>query len=230
MRPQLAHTIRTQSDQLATLGEYAGASQMSIDEVVVEMSALLDGGLAAIEAAEGELFLLTCPRGRTGALAEPPANLWEQLRHGRSVAQAAREWRLLRALERAGWRVMVDPARWIPHLLGAPVAIDLGVVAAGRLAPLLEQESAAELARGDGPLAVVDRAGVDVVAVSCPQHKLDEYVTAARRFLLSLVVPTPMVVLVLEAPRFQPVIVHAGDRAVEAISLAELNPDQFRQS
>lgn len=225
MNPAMADLLRNRSAELATVGEYAAAGAMSVDEVISDLTPLLEGGMLAIESADGELFVLTCPKGRSGAVLEPPANLWEDLRRSRTVSQASREWRLYRVLERSGWRVVVEPQRWLVHLTGADLAVSLGVVAAGKLAPLLDSVSAADIRRGDGPLGIIDRAGVDVAAITCPQHKLDEYVTAVRAFHLSKVVPTPMVVLVLEAPRFQPVVVTAADKAIDAISLIAQTPE-----
>ena len=89
------------------------------------------------------------------------------------------------------------------------------------LVPLVWNESEESISESGGVIQNLYRAGVQAVAVVCPQHRLDSYVTAARKWYLSQVAERSIVVLVLEAPRLQPVIVRHSDRAVDAVSVGE---------
>ena len=221
MRATLAHALRNDFEKTATLSELAIAAHMSVDEVVVELEEAFDDGLLGIEAVDGELFLLPHPGGRTGAEDETPHNLWEDLRERRTLEEAAGLYRLYRSLERAGWHVIVNPGRWNSAVTESGVRCELGVVAGGVLVPLVWNESEESISEAGGIIQNLYRAGVQAVAVVCPQHRLDSYVTAARKWYLSQVAERSIVVLILEAPRLQPVIVRHSDRAVDAVSVGE---------
>lgn len=203
---------------IATVGEFAQAAGMSIDEVVGDLSALFDDGEIGIETAGGELFLLPYPSGRTQT-STLPENLWEQLREERSVQDAASLWRVYRVLERAGWHVIANPGRWNARVATCGAKADLGVVAGGLVAPVLMNAPEEEVMALEGPLTMMWRAGVHAVCVTCPQHKLEAYVTAARRWFLHQSTPHEIVVIVAEAPGFQPVLLRSSDKAVDAVSV-----------
>jgi hypothetical protein len=221
MRATLAHALRNDFERTATLSELAIAAHMSIDEVVTELGEVFDGGLLGIEAVDGELFILPHPSGRLGTEDETPRNLWEDLRERRTLEEAAGLYRLYRSLERAGWHVIVNPGRWNSAVVASGVRCDLGVVAGGVLVPLVSNHTEESISETGGVIQSLYRAGVQAVAVVCPQHRLDSYVTAARKWFLSQVAERGIVVLVLEAPRLQPVIVRHSDKAVDAVSVGE---------
>jgi hypothetical protein len=221
MRASLARALRNDFERTATLSELAIAGHMSVDEVVSELGEMFDAGMLGIEAVDGELFILPHPSGRTGSEDETPRNLWEDLREGRALDDAASLYRLYRSLERAGWHVIVNPGRWNNAVTESGVRCELGVVAGGVLVPLVWNQSEDAVAESSGVIGSLYRAGVQAVAVVCPQHRLDSYVTAARRWYLSQVAERSIVVLVLEAPRLQPVVVRHSDRAVDAVSVGE---------
>jgi hypothetical protein len=221
MRATLAHALRKDFEKTATLSELAIAAHMSVDEVVLELGEAFDDGLLGIEAVDGELFLHPHPGGRTGAEDETPRNLWEDLRESRTLEEAAGLYRLYRSLERGGWHVIVNPGRWNSAVTESGVRCDLGVVAGGVLVPLVWNQSEEAISEPGGVIQNLYRAGVQAVAVVCQQHRLDSYVTAARKWYLSQVAERSIVVLVLEAPRLQPVIVRHSDRAVDAVSVGE---------
>jgi hypothetical protein len=221
MRATLARALRNDFEKTATLSELAIAAHMSVDEVVGELGEVFDSGKLSIEAVDGELFILPHAAGRTGTEDEVPHNLWEDLRDQRTLEDAASLYRLYRSLERAGWHVIVNPGRWNSAVVESGVRCDLGVVAGGVLVPLVWNQTEDALSDAGGVIQSLYRSGVQAVAVVCPQHKLDSYVTAARLWYLSQVAERSIVVLVLESPRLQPVIVRHSDRAVDAVSVGE---------
>lgn len=217
MRATIERALRRDFAEIATVGELAKAAMMSIDEVVGELGDLFDSGDVAIETSGGELFLLPYPGGRNPQ-SDIPENLWEQLRDGRGVNEAASLWRVQRVLERAGWHVIPNPARWNVHLERSGVKADLGVVAGGAIAPVLLNANEEALSAPEGELTRLWRAGIHAVCITCAQHKLETYLTAARRWYINQSIPHEIVAIIAEAPGFQPVLVRASDRAVDAVS------------
>lgn len=218
MRTALIHALTYGKARYATVAELGVLAGMSVDDVIVELGEMFDSRQIALEAADGDVFLLTAPTGRTlDTLISP--SLWELLRTGRSVSQAARHYRAARQLERSGWKVIPDPSAQDQRVARVlPVAV-IGVNVQGFVCPVLLDPDLPLLVNNDGLLASYDRAGIEVVAVTCPLSKLDEYVSAVRRWHLSRITPSRIAVLVLEAPRYQPVPVAATDTSITPISI-----------
>jgi hypothetical protein len=106
--------------------------------------------------------------------------------------------------------VLVRPER----ALGA-VAGFLSLEIDGNATAVIAFPSAAQIAAGG---AFVGAAGETTVAVTAASGSLEETITAARRHLLTG--STLQRVVILEAPRYQPVVLEAGDTAVRARSVS----------
>lgn len=219
MQPRVQAVLENGFEHIATVAEMAAACGLSIDELVRDLAELFDSGVLSIEAAESELYILPYPNGRPQSGKLLAANVWEQLRATRSVLDASRVCRSLRSLERGGWNVVIDPSRWNNRWETSGVQLSLGVVAGGVLVPALVGVGAADISNPDGPVSSLYRAGATAVAVTCPQHALESYVTEARRWFLRQVTTTSMVLLVLEAPRYQPVLIRQSDTAVDPVNV-----------
>ena len=218
MRTALIHALTYGKARYATVAELGELAGMSVDDVIVELGEMFDSRQIALEAADGDVFLLTAPTGRTPDTLISPS-LWELLRTGRSVSQAAKHYRATRQLERSGWKVIPDPSREDQRVARVlPVAV-IGLNVQGFICPVALDPDLTLLVNNDGLLASYDRAGIEVVAVTCPLSKLDEYVSAVRRWHLSRIVPSRIAVLILEAPRYQPVPVSATDTSITPISI-----------
>jgi hypothetical protein len=218
MRTALTHALTYGKARYATVAELGELAGMSVDDVITELGDMFDARQIALEAADGDVFLLTAPTGRTPETTISPS-LWELLRTGRSVSQAAKHYRATRQLERSGWKVIPDPSAQDQRVARVlPVAV-IGLNVQGFVCPVALDPDLPLLVYNDGLLASYDRAGIEVVAVTCPLSKLDEYVTAVRRWHLSRITPSRIAVLVLEAPRYQPVPVSATDTSVTPISI-----------
>ena len=218
MRTALIHALTYGKARYATVAELGELAGMSVDDVIVELGEMFDSRQIALEAADGDVFLLTAPTGRTPDTLISPS-LWELLRTGRSVSQAAKHYRATRQLERSGWKVIPDPSRDDQRVARVlPVAV-IGLNVQGFVCPVALDPDLPLLVNNDGLLASYDRAGIEVVAVTCPLSKLDEYVSAVRRWHLSRIVPSRIAVLILEAPRYQPVPVSATDTSITPISI-----------
>jgi hypothetical protein len=209
----------------ATLEEYARACGVDVDVVMREMEHALDSRAASLETAGGEVFVLTAPDGRPLPKGVPDLapNLWEVLRYNRSVDAAWELWRVHRALERAGWEVLSDPGD-INASCRATVSrpAPLGVRIGGVSIPVLVHPDADMVADSSGLVGEYERAGARAVAVVCGQSGLDSMVTAVRRFALGWrLAEAPLAVFVLEAPRYQPVVLQAHDAAVNPVSVTQ---------
>jgi hypothetical protein len=209
----------------ATLEEYARVSGLDVDVVMEELEHALDTRAVALETAGGEVFVLTAPDGRPQPKDVPviAPNLWEVLRYNRGLEQACELWRVTRSLERAGWEVVVVPQEiheTCPTLVTRPAP--LGVRVGASVIPVLVHPSADEIADTSGPLGGFERAGARAVAVVCGQSALDVMATAVRRFALGWrMVDQPLAVLIMEAPRYQPVVMQAHDAAVAPVSVSQ---------
>lgn len=221
--PVVRRAVLRDAFRYATLEEYARATGLGVDVVTDELGPALDAGAATLEVAHGEIFVLTAPGGRPVPARVPDIapNLWEVLRYGRSVEQAWELWRLHRALERSGWEVLAVPSEVHASLRGvpskpAPLALRVGAVAV----PVVVFPDDAMVADSSGMLGELDRAGAPAVAIVCAQSALDRVVTAVRKYALGArMVEMRCAVLVLEAPRFQPVLLQPGDTAVAPVSV-----------
>jgi hypothetical protein len=148
-----------------------------------------------------------------------PPNLWERLRDRASTDFAYALWKLVRSLERSGWKVETHLNR-IVFGLGAMSELPyIGVTVANAVVPLLIFPAADALAAGTGLLAAYDRAGAHAVGIVCDEGALDEMVTAVRRWVLSRSFPPAMSMLILEAPRYNPTVLTPGDAAVTPVAV-----------
>lgn len=209
----------------ATLEEYARACGTDVDIVMGELEHALDTRAVALESVGGEVFVLTAPDGRPLPADVPVVapNLWEVLRYNRDLEQACELWRVTRSLERAGWEVVVVPQEiheTCPSLVSRPAP--LGVRVGQAVIPVLVHPHADVVSDTSGPLGLFERAGARAVAVVCGQSALDVMTTAVRRFALGWrMVDQPLAVIVLEAPRYQPVVLQAHDSAVNPVSVSQ---------
>lgn len=214
----------------ASLTEYATGSGLPVDRVVALLGDFLDEGSLGLEVVGGDTFLLTAPAGRPipDHLADVAPNLWETLRQRSGLEEAHALWRITRSLERAGWVVEAEPSQLVAGLGHVSEPPLLGVLAAQVCVPLVVGPTEEQLVNAMGPLAEYDRAGAAVVGVACPAGTLDRVVTAVRRWVLSRrAVPSRMTVMVLEAPRYQPVLLSAADSAVEPRSVTRSTLETF---
>jgi hypothetical protein len=223
--PALKRALLRDEFEHATLEEYARASGADVDVVMEALSPALDAGSVALETAGGEVFLLTAPTGRPMPRGVPDLapNLWELLRSGRNVEEAWSLWRLVRGMERSGWEVTARTTQIHQGLVGFPThPVPLGVVIGGRCAPVVVGASPDQLADASGPLGEYERLGARAIAVVCAQSALDECVTAVRRFALGWrMASAPLTVLILEAPRYQPVMLQATDSSIRPVSVTQ---------
>jgi hypothetical protein len=221
--PVLQRALLRDEFKHATLTEYAHACGVDVDIVIEALSSALDAGSISLETAGGEVFLRTAPHGRPMPPGVPDLapNLWEALRFSNSVETAWELWRVHRALERAGWEVLVRPGdihQGLTGFVAKPAA--LGVRIGTRSIPVIVHPGNEELADSSGPLGEYERAGAGAIAVLCAQSALDATATAVRKFTLGWrMISAPLTVIVLEAPRYQPVILQAADSAVKPVSV-----------
>lgn len=217
MRAQVSRVLHTQSESYATIDELAALAVMTREEIITEISDHLDKREMAIESEGGDIFLLTAPAGRTQQ-SLLPANLWEILREGRTVTQAGRSYRVCRSLERAGWRVVARPERTDVRLRRVDAGCDLGVVVGDQTIPVLIDPDHRLLSLPNGVVSEYNLAGAAGVCVTCQQGRLDETVTAARKWMMTKPGVVYCYVLVLESPRYAPVFVTAQDGGITSVS------------
>lgn len=206
----------------ATLSEYATATGIGIEGVVEQLSPYLDCGSVGLETYDGEVFLLTAPRGRPMPAEVPDIapNLWEALRVGAPIEAAHHAWALCRSLERAGWSVVTDPRSVFAEVgrLSHPPQLALKIGSAR--VPVVTRVPDVLLAEPTGVLAEYERMGAPAVAVVCPAGRLDSATTAVRRWVVSRQsMPTALTVIVLEMPGLSPVVMSAADAAVTPVSV-----------
>jgi hypothetical protein len=217
MRAPLSRARHTQSEQYATIDELAVISGLTREDTIDGVGSYLDSRELAIESEGGDIFLLTAPGGRT-ATSELPANLWEILRENRTVTQAGRSYRVCRSLERAGWRVVPRPERRDVRLSRVNQVADLGVIVGTDVIPVLIDPDYRALSLPNGVLSEYNLAGSPGVCVTSQQGRLDETVTAARKWMLSKPGYVHCYLLVLEAPRYAPVFVTAQDGGITSVN------------
>ena len=218
---RLNRSFIRQGHRYATISEYAQASGIDTTDVVALLAELLDDGTLSLEVVDGEVFVNTAPFGRPAPahVADVPPNLWERLRDLGDINQARGVWSLIRALERVGWNVTADRDRILGGrntIMNAPyfgVEIGTGVV------PVIHCPSPQALLGSSGLLSEYERANRPAVAVVCAEGALDEYATTGRRWMLSFAWPPQMSVVLLEAPRFGPVIISPEDGAVRPVNM-----------
>lgn len=209
-------------DRCATLTEYAHAAGMDTAEVVELLAPYLDDGTLALEFVGDEVFVHTAPQGRPAPRghADVPANLWERLRIRSNLEMSFAVWRLVRSMERAGWGVETNPAKVLFGLGPVRRAPYFGVYVGPQVIATLPFPSADEVAGPGGLLAEYAHAGAAAVAVVCDEGGLDEMCTAVRRWVLSHRFLPTISTLVLESPRYNPVLLAPSDGAIEPVAVA----------
>jgi hypothetical protein len=197
---------------LASLGEYAGAAEMEVADVLAQLEPWLDGRSLELEAVAGELFLHTAPQGRPhpDGAAVAPANLWELLRHVGDPDYAASLWRIIRGLQRGGWQVRTHPVGATRPLTFLELMVDRVWT------PMMVLPRRDRLGASDGPLARASQRSVSKVAVVCADGQLDEIAAQVRGWMTSY--GQTFEVLLLEQPRYTPTLLSSVDIAVRPTS------------
>jgi len=225
--PALQTLVWGHPGRCATISEYAQQAGISTEQVLDELGPFLEDGSVDLDVVGGELFVHTAPAGRPAphALFSAPANLWERLRDQTEPALAYTQWRLIRQMERAGWRVETDPKQVTAGLGPLPTPPHLGIYVRHTLVPLLPFPTAAALTAPDGLLTTLEHAGAAAAAVACDNGALSATVTAARSWMLSRQLLPTVSVLVVESPRFAPTILRPTDSSITPISITHAVAD-----
>jgi hypothetical protein len=194
---------------------------METGEIAEALGPYLDTKQMSLELAGEEVFVNTGPNGREpgSSTINVPPNLWESLRERCDVPASHALWRMIRSLERAGWKVEHRLPRIIAGLATVRVPPYLGVVTGHVVVPTFIFPSATVLNSPIGLLGQYERAGATAIAVICDEGALDEIVTAVRSWYLERRAPVAMSVLVLESPRYNPVLISPGDGAIEPVAI-----------
>lgn len=241
--PGLTRRIGTTSDyrlttllhrnplRCASIGEYAQATGIDTADILDLLGDLLDDGSLAIEVHGDDVLLHTAPSGRPVPehLAELPANLWETLRERFNIEHSHQLWKLIRALEAAGWRVEHQAARILFGLGDINPRPIIGVEVGNTVVPLLLFPTHTALVGHDGLLDSYERAGSAVVGIVCAQEALDATSTAVRSWMLGRQMPSSLSTLILESPRFNPTLLSPQDGAIipRAVAIDTLHEDYW---
>ena len=219
---RLNQLLLRRPERCATLSEYAQYVGIDLAEVLELFGPYLDDGTLALESFGDEVFLHTAPLGRPAPRehADVPPNLWERLRASSSLEMSFAVWRLIRSMERSGWAVETNAAKLLFGLAPLVRAPFFGIQVGAQVVPVLPFPSPVELAGPTSLLAEYSRAGASAVSVVCDAGALDEVCTHVRRWSLSHRYPPTMSVLVLEAPRYNPVLLAASDGSIEPVSVS----------
>lgn len=212
---RLTRLMLQDPQRCATVNEYAGATGITVGRILELLTPALEKGELVIESVGGEIFVHTAPHGRPPAagMAAVPANLWETLRQHRDSDTAFALWRLIRGLEHGGWSIEADPTR-IPVAGGHTTFLGL-TFARGAVVPLLILPEPAELAGPASPLSRYEHEKIRLVGIALRNGELEANATAVRRWMLERPhANADLHVLLLEAPRYQPVLLGGGDAAV----------------
>jgi hypothetical protein len=209
----------------ASVNEYAKATGIPVGRIVEMLGEHLDSGTISLESVGGEVFVHTAPTGRRNEGVQVPANLWELLRRGGDTEHSYRLWRLIRELEEAGWQTEADPKR-IPATSLGEVTL-AGIRLGSYVMPLVVLPSLEEIGHPAGLLARFERRGVPVVAVICERGSQDANVTAVRKWMLTRQSMTRLDVLVLEHPRYQPVLLRGEDASVSPVTVTREAAEQL---
>jgi hypothetical protein len=211
---RLQHLLLTDPQRCATLNEYASATGIDVDRLLDLFGPYLDDDTFRLETVGGEVFVLTAPLGRPQPLVQDqvPPNLWELFRRTGDEDHAYRLWRLTRELQSAGWTIEADTHR-IPATSAGEVAL-VGLKMHRHVVPVLVFPNEGDVAHPAGVLTRFERRQVPFVAVMCDRGDLDPMVTAVRRWFLERPQLGNLRVLVLESPRFQPVLLGGNDASV----------------
>jgi DNA-binding transcriptional LysR family regulator len=210
---RLTRLLQQDPLRCASVNEYAGQTGIDVGTVLDLLGPALDASEIHLEPVGGEIFVHTAPAGRPVAHGQRqvPPNLWETLREGRSQDEAFSLWRLVRDLEVGGWSV--EPAARRLPVVGGRVPL-LGLRFGPGIVPLLVFPDLSQVANQAGPLTVYERSGVGICAITCRARELDRAATAVRRWMLEHHTRARCDVLLLEAPRYQPVLLTADDGGI----------------
>lgn len=216
--PLLGRLLHEDTERYAALREYAEPAGLSYEDVLSELEPHLNSGALATEVAGDEVFLHTGPSGRPAPPHLPacPPNLWERLRQRQHPEDAYDVWMRIRVMERAGWRVVSQPERFIPALRTIDLHPTVGIEFGDVILPLLYGKGAEPdlLVRPDGPLALLERCDAIGVAVACPSGELDPAITAVRRWRGTHPRPPRILIVALEEPSYLPVLLTNTDAVV----------------
>jgi hypothetical protein len=220
--PRLNQLMLRRPDSCASLSEYAHHAGIDTADVVELLGEYLDDGTLELEFIGDEVFVHTAPKGRPAPAthADVPPNLWERLRVRSSLDMSFAVWRLIRSMERSGWLVETSPSKVLFGLGPLHRAPYFGVSVGPQLIPVLPFPTVDEVAGPSGLLAEYSRAGAAAVAVVCDEGALDEMCTAVRRWVLSHRYLPTISTLVLESPRYNPVLLAPSDGAIEPVSIS----------
>lgn len=212
---RLTRVFQHQPQRCASVSEYAQATGIDVLNLLELLGPALDAGTIALEPVGAETFIHTAPNGRPvpHGLPDPLPNLWETLRADRGPQAAYELWTLYRALQTAGWAVEARPTTIAATLGPIDKLPTLAVLMHGELVPVVIGPSTAALADPQGRLGELARAGAKAAAATLPSGALDDFVTAARAWF-NRADHRGMKIVLLEAPRYAPVIVSAADAAV----------------
>jgi hypothetical protein len=210
---RLTRLVQQEPRRCSSVNEYAGATGITVDRLLEMFGPHIEQGDIDIEAVGGEVFLHTGPGGRPTprGRSQVPPNLWEILRREHTPEESFTLWRITRDLEAGGWEVEVDPQN-IPTIAGETAL--LGLRFAASVVPLLILPTLEDVASQSGPLTRFDVSGTGLCALTCLHRRLDPAVTAVRRWMLGRPVRAGLDVLVLEAPRYQPILMTADDGGI----------------
>ena len=214
--PRLTKLLQREPERCASLSEYAAATGIETGRVMELFGTALDDGTLGFEPVGPEIFIHTAPNGRPTPQGTPDVapNLWERLRAHGDPHHAYQLWQLMRSLEDAGWRVEANGSGIMFALRPMQVVPQLGLSIGNRVVPLVVYPATSDVASPNGRLYELAAAGAASVAVICDSGALDEMVTAVRRFYMDVRQEVPMTVLILEAPRYNPVLLTQHDASV----------------
>jgi hypothetical protein len=216
---RLTRAFQRDPHRCASINEYATATGINVDGILELLREPLERGALDVEAVGGEVFVHTAPGGRPGprGAGQVPPNLWELLRRDHTEDEAFALWRITRDLQAGGWTVEADP-RNIPSI--ATQTALLAVRFSNSVVPVLVLPALDDVASQSGMLTRYEIAGMGLCAVICEHRQLDSMVTAVRRWMLGRPARAGLDVLVLEAPRYQPVLLTSDDGGLNPRSVS----------
>lgn len=216
---RLTRAFQRDPHRYASINEYVAATGINVDGILGLLREPLERGALDIEAVGGEIFVHTAPSGRPGprGTGQVPPNLWELLRRDHTEEESFALWRITRDLQAGGWTVEADP-RNIPSITTQTAL--LAVRFSNSVVPVLVLPTFDEVASQAGMLTRYEISGMGLCAVMCEHRQLDSMVTAVRRWMLGRPARAGLDVLVLEAPRYQPVLLTSDDGGLNPRSVS----------
>lgn len=216
-------------ERCATVSEYSGATGIDTGAVIELLGPYLEDGTLELEFVGDEIFVHTAPSGRPVPMhvAQVPPNLWEALRVVAPSDYAYGLWKLVRGLERSGWKVETQAAKINSGLARLEEPPFLGVWVGGVVVPVLIFPTSDALQATHGLLSNYNHAGASAVAVVCDNGALDETITAVRRWVLGQRMLPSLSVMILESPRYNPTLITPNDAAVSSRSVSRETLDSL---